>query len=282
MPDGIEGVLGYPLDNSLLVSGTPEAIQELKNIIRLLDIPPRQISIRVEQIAVQTTFRQSFGLDWSILNNDVQITTAVGLSTGGSITVVALGNNWRATMAAFISSGKATVIDSQQITTMNNVPASISSISISFVFLPIQSQIQGAGLLTQFVPVPVIVPTTLFATPRVNGDGTITMFIPFIISRTIGESVGPNGERIPNQVQTQLFALRRVASGQTIVVGGITNRSESTSTSGIPILKDLPLIGSLFRSRLESKDNNESLFFFTPTLLPEAVGTGGEPDLGVL
>jgi type II secretory pathway component GspD/PulD (secretin) len=103
------------------------------------------------------------------------------------------------------------------------------------------------------------------------------MFIPFTISRQVGESVGPGGERIPNQIQSQLFALRRVASGQTIVVGGVTNRQQSESFNGIPLLRDLPLIGPLFRSKIQSRQNTETLFFFTPTLLPEAVATGGEP-----
>jgi general secretion pathway protein D len=136
------------------------------------------------------------------------------------------------------------------------------------------NQVQGAGLVTQFQPVQLQAPTILLATPRLNGDGTITMFIPFILSRFLGESVGPDGTRIPNQAFVQLFALRRVQSGQTIVVGGVTSRRESRSVSGVPILKDLPIVGSLFRSKLESRDNNESLFFFTPTALPEAVAIG--------
>jgi type II secretory pathway component GspD/PulD (secretin) len=87
--------------------------------------------------------------------------------------------------------------------------------------------------------------------------------------------VGPNGERIPNLTSTSLLALRRVSSGQTIVVGGITDRTESANQSGIPILKDLPFIGPLFRSKRQVKNNTESLFFFTPTVLPDPVATGG-------
>jgi general secretion pathway protein D len=71
------------------------------------------------------------------------------------------------------------------------------------------------------------------------------------------------------------MALRRVGSGQTIVVGGITDSTDTQNSSGIPILKDLPFVGSLFRSRRQVKNNNESLFFFTPTLLPDPVATGG-------
>lgn len=275
LPEGINGLLGYPLDNSLLVQGTPEAIEQLKRIIRLLDIPPRQISIKIEQIAVQSTFEKSFGVDWNITFNNISIGTNVGLSSQGTINVGILGNNWRAQFAASIAQGKATVVDSFMITTMNNVPAQITQFNTVTIFIPVVNQVQGAGLQTVFVPFPLTATTFFTAIPRVNGDNSITMIIPLTFSRFIGESVGPNGERIPNTTSTSIMALRRVASGQTIVVGGITNRQETTNSNGIPILKDLPFVGALFRNRRLTKNNNETLFFFTPTILPDPIATGG-------
>lgn len=274
LPQGINGLLGYPLDNSLLVQGTPEAIEQLKRIIRLLDIPPRQISIKIEQIAVQSTFEKSFGIDWNIQSNDLNIGTNIGLSSTGTISVSLLGDNWRAQFAASVAQGKASVVDSFLITTMNNVPATIMQVNSVTIFIPIVNQVQGAGLQTVFTPFPLQATTFFTAIPRVNGDNTITMIIPLQFSRFIGESVGPNGERIPNLNFTNIVALRRVASGQTIVVGGITNRQETTNSNGIPLLKDLPFIGSLFRNKRVSKNNNETLFFFTPTILPDPIATG--------
>jgi type II secretory pathway component GspD/PulD (secretin) len=166
------------------------------------------------------------------------------------------------------------------VTTLNNTPASLNSGTTTYAFIPTFNQVQGAGLVTTYVPVPLTAQNTLIAIPRVNGDGTITMFIPFQLQRFLGESVGPDGTRLPNTVFTQLFAIRRVASGQTIVVGGVVNRLESSTTNGIPILKDLPFIGGLFRSKTQSKNNQEALFFFTPTLLPEGTATG-DPTLGL-
>jgi type II secretory pathway component GspD/PulD (secretin) len=277
VPDGIEGVLGYPLDNSLVVQGTPEAIEQLKRIIRLLDIPPRQIHIKVEQIAVTSTFFQQWGIDWQVTSPNIGITTGIGQSTGGAINVGILGDNWRVQFAAAVASGKAEVVESMSITTMNNVPATIFNTTTTYVFLPQIVQVPNAGVITQFFPQPLQALTNLTATPRINGDGTITMMIPFMLSRFLGESVGPDGARIPNQVMSFIQALRRVSSGQTIVVGGTLARTTSDSQSGIPILQDLPLIGQLFRSRLQNRSNTETLFFFTPTLLPDDVATGGPP-----
>jgi hypothetical protein len=274
LPQGIQGLIGYPLDNSLLVQGTPEAVEQLERIIRLLDIPPRQISIKIEQIAVTSTFEKSFGIDWNIAYNDITVGTIIGLSQAGTINVGILGDNWRANFAASVAQGKATVVDSFVITTMNNVLAQITQLTQTTIFIPIVNQVQGAGLQTVFQPFPLSAITSFFAIPRVNGDNSITMIIPIQFQRFIGESVGPNGERIPNLTSTNLLALRRVASGQTIVVGGITNRDESNTSNGIPILKDLPFIGGLFKNKSSRKTNSESLFFFTPTILPDPIATG--------
>jgi type II secretory pathway component GspD/PulD (secretin) len=129
--------------------------------------------------------------------------------------------------------------------------------------------VQGAGLVTVFQPVAINIPTLLSATPRVNGDGTITMFIPFTLSQQTGESVGPNGERIPNSFTSQIAVLRRVPNGGTVVLGGTLTKSDSESTNRIPILSELPIIGRLFRSKLLSKNDTETLIFFTPTIIPD-------------
>jgi len=272
VPQNIAGIYAFPLDNSLIVRGDPDAIQDLKRVISLLDVPAKQIQIKVEQIRIETSLQKSFGMDWDVTNNDIAIQSNLGNSTGGGINVAIAGTNIHANLAALLTTGKATIVDSATVSTMNNVPAQIAAFSQSFIFLPQRQQIQGAGLVTTYFPQPLVIPTTLSATPRVNGDGTITMFIPFSISRPSGESVGPDGTRLPNQIGTQLAVLRRVPSGSTVVIGALSNKDDSESTNRIPLLSDIPIIGPLFRSKLNRKNDGETLFFFTPTLLPDLPG----------
>jgi len=54
------------------------------------------------------------------------------------------------------------------------------------------------------------------------------------------------------------------------------NKNDSDSTNRIPLLADLPIIGRLFRSRLSTKSDTETLIFFTPTIIPD-INTGGGP-----
>ncbi len=269
-------VLGYPLDNSLIVNGTEDGIQQLRDLIRLLDVAPRQLSIKMEQIAVSTSFLKTFGVDWSIIQNDILVTSGLGQSSGGTINVGVLGGSWRVQLAAGLTSGTATVIDSLEITTMNGVPATLIQTATSTVFIPQTTLVQGAGSITTFTPLPFPIPTIFSATPRINGDDTITMFIPFLLSRITDFATSPDGQlRFPNFISTSLAAVRRVASGQTIVVGGVTNATRRNDHARIPILGDLPLVGPLFRSKRQDRNDIETLFFFTPTILEEEVATGG-------
>lgn len=55
--------------------------------------------------------------------------------------------------------------------------------------------------------------------------------------------------------------------GQTTVIGGIFQRSESTVSARTPFLGDLPLLGYLFRQRTNGSENNELLIFITPRIV---------------
>jgi type IV pilus assembly protein PilQ len=58
-----------------------------------------------------------------------------------------------------------------------------------------------------------------------------------------------------------------VDDGQTAVIGGLIRTNDTSVRSGIPLLKDLPLLGNLFRSNSTSRDNRELIIFVTPRLL---------------
>ena len=88
-------------------------------------------------------------------------------------------------------------------------------------------------------------------------------------------TMGTNGDMpIVNSqyVQTQ----RRVANGETIVLGGLIRKNSTTSVEKIPLLGDLPIVGPLFRNTKEQVDDKELLIFLTPTIIPEkpVAGTG--------
>jgi type II secretory pathway component GspD/PulD (secretin) len=68
-----------------------------------------------------------------------------------------------------------------------------------------------------------------------------------------------------------------VRNGETIVLGGLTQKNENDSSNKVPVLADLPIIGQFFRSLSRNVTNSELLIFVTPTILDdqETTGPGG-------
>jgi type II secretory pathway component GspD/PulD (secretin) len=83
----------------------------------------------------------------------------------------------------------------------------------------------------------------------------------------------PDGTEIPDTVTQYVQCLRTIKSGETMVLGGLTRKTETSSVNKVPILADLPIIGSLFRSKSSTREDSELLIFVTPVVLPD-------PDTG--
>jgi type II secretory pathway component GspD/PulD (secretin) len=67
----------------------------------------------------------------------------------------------------------------------------------------------------------------------------------------------------------------RVRNGETIVLGGLTDKNDNTSVSRVPLLSDLPIIGQFFRSSQRTKRNSDLLIFVTPRVVEEDESGGG-------
>ena len=59
-----------------------------------------------------------------------------------------------------------------------------------------------------------------------------------------------------------------IKSGETVVIGGILKESNAEDQAGIPVLRDIPILGWLFKARTKSQTRKELLIFITPTVLP--------------
>ena len=66
-----------------------------------------------------------------------------------------------------------------------------------------------------------------------------------------------------------------IKSGETVVIGGIIKETTGKNENGVPILKDIPGVGWLFKAESKVKNKSELLIFITPTVLPSPVKTFG-------
>jgi general secretion pathway protein D len=274
MPDGIDEVKAFDLDNSIIVKGTEDAIEKFKKIIRMLDVPPQQVQVKAEFVEVTTNDVKSFGIDWSLQRLNESFATA--FQPSGNVVVGFATGNLAANLRAQLTSNIGTVINSPIISTLNNQFAQIQ-ISTVIPYWTSYATVTDTTTINNSYANFINVETHLDVLPRVNGDGTITMILRPGVADTGALVTGPDGTSIPEQRTQELMTQRRVANGETIVVGGFIRKNDTEGYQKIPVLGDLPLIGSLFRTVNKTKEDRELLIFITPTIIPPTGGgTVGE------
>ncbi len=160
-------------------------------------------------------------------------------------------------LAALENSGKGRIVSTPKITTLNGEQATISQgTKIPF------SSVSDTGTDVTFENAEL----KLSVTPEINPDGSILLDIDASNS-TVGTVVPTaTGDAVSideKKAQTKVL----VRDGQTTVIGGIFIEQEQDAESGVPVLKDVPVFGHLFKSTTKSRERRELLIFITPRIV---------------
>ncbi|MFN7015645.1 MAG: type II secretion system protein GspD [Fimbriimonadales bacterium] len=273
IPEGLDGIVANDIDNSLIVRGTPEAIEYVRRILRFLDIPPKQVLIRAEFVTVTRNDAEKFGIDWNLARVNLQTGTAGLADRTAPIFVNYASGNLVANLRALLSQGRGRIVNAPIVVTQNNSPATVVFSTTDYIEQQFVVFNQAGQPTTFTQPVPVPVPTQLTVTPRVNADGTITLTLFPQIS-TVGR-VRVGARDLPRFDTQFVFTVRRIKNGETMVLGGLVTRSDNSVTTKVPLLSDLPIIGQFFRSRDRAIVESELLIFVTATVLDDDESLGG-------
>lgn len=277
VPNGIEKVIYDPTDNSLYVIGEDDAVNRLRRIIADFDNAPKQILIKVEFVTTSQGASQSLGFDWFYQRGTVITGNRPGTFARQSDPIFlnyAFGNI-TSRLRTLLTSGQGKVVNAPILRTLNNQVAVVQQQVITTIFVTTVQNGPG-GIVTSVNPVALPVNTFLIVRPRINeGDRTVTMNLTPQIGDFGQLRRGPNGEEIPDQLFQSINVVARVKDTETIVLGGLTRKSDQSSQSRFPILGDLPIVGQFFRSTTREKNNSELLIFVTPTIIEDEnmVGT---------
>ncbi len=269
-----------PTDNSIVVRGTEEDINELQGYINLFDNAPKQVQIKVEFVQTTEGLEKDLGYEFNYTRGSVSggIRPGTLATTGDPVFLNYATGNVTARLRAKLSETFGKVVNAPVVRTLNNQPAVIQSFSTSYVFLNQISAVQGAGVISTPQAYALQVSTTLSVAPRINEDGTITMYLTPSVTNFVGTSVGPDGQEIPNQAGQSIQLVARVRNNETMVLGGLTSKTEDSSTQKVPVLGELPIIGQFFRKNGKNRTNSELLVFVTPTIIEDdATGTSSSP-----
>ncbi|MFM9874421.1 MAG: hypothetical protein ACKVQS_13275 [Fimbriimonadaceae bacterium] len=252
----------------IVLRGTRAQIDEAKDYLAMVDVAPRQIALELRVMELSQEEAMKIGIDWNLItggrlnpfrmNQSAGDTAATpGTFSGGiqfnatdSATVLASldklngGRNLIARPNALVSDGRATNL--------------FVGDTIRYV-KSIQSTQNGTTVETDEVKVGV----SFDIAARVGGAGQIALDLSQNFNILTGFTPVPGGGNLPQTSDRLTNMFVNMQSGETLAIGGLILEQDRKTVSGVPLLKDLPIIGALFRRSSTSKSKTEIVFFLT-------------------
>lgn len=274
--------------STLIVTDKAEVVERIMKLVKTLDIAPAQVSIESKIVEAIEGFENFVGVNWGVSGGTTHLSTSggangapidMGLNLGSntvtgefakgspfnanlSVGTLDIFGNLAASLTLAEKDSLAKVISAPRISTMNREKSTIVQQGENVSVITTKSETTGAITKTEKrTPFKL----ELSVTPQITADGGVIMDLD--VQR---EFLGPvvdseTGARAVNTRKAKTKVL--VRNGQTAVIGGIYTSDETEATSGIPGLKNIPILGWLFKNRSFTREKNELLIFMTPRIL---------------
>ena len=264
--------------NSVIVNATPRAMSELEHIIKALDIPEKQVKVEAEVLAVNRSYAKDLGIDWqfksltgqaeqrNVYDKSSKTKTSylkipedyAGISYGKSITGNPYTFFFQAKLNALLSDGKAKILAKPNVVTLNGRTAEILIGSK----IPVLVEHMENGTKTTSIEYK-DAGIKLTYTPNVSKNSEITADIiaevstPYLVPEMKAYRI----------VTRQAHTTVRLKSGDMLTIGGLIDKEEANNIRKVPVLGDIPILGKLFQTETESKEESEIIIIIRANIL---------------
>lgn len=274
--------------NSLIIRDLPENLERVDELISVLDKETKQIKISAQLLEVESGFMREIGVDWRVVNaygldtpvdevdpdNEIDplfpdnptrqnYASEEALVRGsknvsdrlGQFSFARLVDDYtiNGILSTIESSDKGKIIAHPEVTTLDNVEAYIQMGQK----IPIKQFDPSGNTIITFYDVG----TKLRVTPHITSENRILLHLA---PERSSYQFDPNGVVINTQhAETNVV----VENGETAVIGGLTNQENQNIRTGLPILKDIPLLGFLFGYEKKQVTTRDLVIFVTPTII---------------
>lgn len=273
--------------NTLIFVSTQEQFLQLQDILKELDQPSKSALIEVTVAEIDVTDENSLGVAWALnggTSSSSSSTTTTGVTTAGAsallsatggLTVNYLSGSGKvsATLSALAAVTKVTTLSTPRVMARNGetatievgdqVPIITSQLSSSSTVTTSSGTSSGILQTVQYLPTGVIlkVKPIIHSGSRVELD--VSQEVSSAAATTTGVSTSPTIST--RKVDTKLS----IRDGATVLLGGLMSSSDSKGVSGIPLLKDIPGVGQLFRTNTNSLVKKELIVLITPYIIDD-------------
>jgi general secretion pathway protein D len=262
--------------NAVIFQGSATDWGRLLPLIQQMDKAPRQVMIEVTVAEVTLTDDQQFGVSWLAHNADLgkfngNISSGkLAAATGGSglSYLLDIGGETRATLTALASKNRITVLSTPRLMVKSGEDASIDvGTEVPTISAQATSGIQTGGNTgiiqsIQYRKTGIL----LNIKPVVYSDDRVDIELRQEVSEAlpVGSDSSVNSPAIFNRSVSTSLNLR---DGSAILIGGLMSQRRTTGDSGVPFLKDVPILGNLFKSQTHGTNRTEMVLMIVPYIL---------------
>ena len=273
-PENRMRIIANRRNNALLIYATPSEYTVVEGMLRKLDIIPLQVLIEATIAEVDLNDQLQYGTQFFFKVTGEHIANTLGplgglppintLKFPSTVGFFTLSKQPNFALSLLASVSKVKVLSAPQVMVLDNEPARL------------QVGQQVPVLTGQLTTAVTAVPTTansvdyhstgviMLVTPRVNSGGLVTLDIAQEVS-DVAATPAVNSVAGSPTFNDQTFRTRvAVQDGQTVGMAGLIRDNVSNSNAGIPFLKDIPILGTLVSTQLNSRMRTELLVLITP------------------
>ena len=283
--------------NQIIVKDIRKGIKNVVELVKKLDLRTPQVLLETQIVEASRGFSRDLGAElggsfiaspetgnatgWNFPNSvgiggglapgSNQFSSFIPQNVGSAISMIfdsADGTrSLAARLTAYEQDGKVKVVSRPSVATTNNTQAAIEAVTVVRIKKPsggttVQTgsgSSSSDGSATEQIRVGI----KLTVTPQASPDYFVLLDVAAESSTLTGDQV----EGVPNTVERKANSSVLVSSGQTFAMGGIYKTTDTDTLTGVPFLKDIPVLGTFFRSSSVRGNDEELLFFITPRIV---------------
>ncbi|AKG72624.1 type III secretion system outer membrane pore InvG [Serratia fonticola] len=243
-------IVANPGTNSLLVKGSSEQIAYVRNIVNTLDMQKRHIELSVWIVDLQKDALEQLGVEW---NGGVNVGGNLGISLNGGVASTVDGASFMASILALSQKNQANIVSRPMVLTQENIPAIFDNSRTFYTQLIGERSVELQH---------VTYGTSVNVLPRFTDADEIEMMLNVEDGSQVQDTNPTMG--LPEVGRTNISTIARVPRGKSLLIGGYTRDESSEGEAKIPLLGDIPWIGSAFKYNKSHNSNMVRVFLIQP------------------
>jgi type IV pilus assembly protein PilQ len=253
--------------NALIVTDIHDRLESIREMVTILDYRTPQVEIEAKLVDVDTRKLRSLGIDWETsglnqgdvkkidLSADFDLPEALQVGTV-DFELIGTDGDLTAQLEALARNDFAEIISNPKITTADNKEAKI----IVGKKIPLVVSDESGNAITELTTIGI----KLTVIPHINQDNRVTLdLVPEVSDLSSQATVQGGIVIVTAEASTRVI----VNDGQTAVIGGLVRTNDSSVENGIPYLMDVPVLGNLFKTSTDIREQRELIILVTPKIV---------------